>query len=771
MVTSRADELVTAVAAGGAPVGVYGLRVNQLARAHQIAAQGFADSNSEITQGTLQLGIGSASTTITIDSTNNPLSGLAAAINNANAGVTATIVNDGRSHPYRLLLTSSKSGTANAITVVNNRGADRGSARKPEFSSTYVGAVVLSPGFTGTSTPTTKAGAGAYTGSTNNRYEVTVVNGGTVGTDNGIRLSFTDSTGANTGTITLNSGDAGVFKDLAQGVKVQFAAGTLIAGQKFTIDTFVPTVQAAADASVQLGSGSGAVVISSASNQLDGLVAGVTFTLQGANASKDVTVQVSADTAKASEAVAAFVDAYNEVIELINTRTRFDGKTGQAGLLLGHQSLSAFQEQVRGVLLGTVAGLNPLMNRLSALGITITDEGKLTVNHGRLGDALAGKLTGVTFEDVRRLFALSGQSSHPGIQFVTGGVRTQASTTPYGVDITQAACQASITATNALAASTVSHPCQRHRPGAIGFHRHRDRSRSGCGRQFGGEWRIRGRRGQRAIPGRQGRQLPHCRLAGACPVDDREPLANTWRPIDQPAGLHPGFAEPLTHRTRRPRNPYQTYRTPRNTNLPRVEILLRIDDGMIDLLTEALDLLRARDQGKARLRLARARAAVATLAGGIDPTTGELPRNFLRLYGFVVHCLGEGEMGKVVAARQVLCTLREGVLAIREEALERERRGAIPSLDRLVTVGDVVQLTGGTSSLREQIAALDLAEVVNPGGSMVISRAQIAYRVRLGGSTRSCFAWREPSTCACAAPRSLPRRMSWRPPGKRCSES
>ena len=41
---------------------------------------------------------------------------------------------------------------------------------------------------------------------------------------------------------------------MAQGVQVQFGAGTLIAGQTFSVNAYVPDVQQAANASVTLGS-------------------------------------------------------------------------------------------------------------------------------------------------------------------------------------------------------------------------------------------------------------------------------------------------------------------------------------------------------------------------------------------------------------------------------------------------------------------------------------------------------------------------------------
>jgi flagellar hook-associated protein 2 len=53
------------------------------------------------------------------------------------------------------------------------------------------------------------------------------------------------------------------------------------------------------------------------------------------------------------------------------------------------------------------------------------------------------------------LFALAGQSTSSGIEFVRGSLRTVASSTPYEIEITQAAEQATIVGTNKLQASVV----------------------------------------------------------------------------------------------------------------------------------------------------------------------------------------------------------------------------------------------------------------------------------------------------------------------------
>jgi flagellar hook-associated protein 2 len=66
-----------------------------------------------------------ASASIVIDSKNNTLQGIRDTINKASLGVTATIVSDGSANPYRLVLTSNKTGEHSTmkITVSGNGGS------------------------------------------------------------------------------------------------------------------------------------------------------------------------------------------------------------------------------------------------------------------------------------------------------------------------------------------------------------------------------------------------------------------------------------------------------------------------------------------------------------------------------------------------------------------------------------------------------------------------------------------------------------------------
>lgn len=462
-VSSSNTGLVTAAAGTGAQTGVTSLRVLALAQANQIASQGFQDPNSTITQGTFQIQAGSKTATITIDSTNNTLSGLAQAISSTGIGVSASIVNTGsgdpRTEPYRLLLTSNSTGTANAIQITNNLAASAGGAVQPNFNSTEIGPAVTATSYSGTSSVTSNSGAGGYTGTANDTYTFTVVNNGTVGTDDGIQVQYSNSSGSETGTLTINAADVNVAKSVVDGVTVKFGAGTLVAGDKFTVNVFSPTLQAASNAQVQLGSGAGAVVVQSASNTLTNLIPGVTLSLQAADPTKTAQLTVGNDVASATTQITNLVNDYNDFVSYLQQQTAYTPGTGTAagtaGPLNGNTSVIGLQSQVEQVLLAVAPNLPSQMNRLGALGITPDSNGQLKIDTNQLNSALSGGVSGISFSDIKNLFGLQGTSNSSGVQFATGTSATKASATPYTVHITQAAQRASVTSTSTVAASTV----------------------------------------------------------------------------------------------------------------------------------------------------------------------------------------------------------------------------------------------------------------------------------------------------------------------------
>lgn len=120
--SSSAPAVFSATAGNGAPEGTYNVSVSALATAQQLLSNPV--SGSTIGTGTLQLSLGGSSFSVTVDSTDNTLQGLAAAINSAagNPGIAATVL-QGASGAY-LLLSSSQTGAANTIQVTETDGGN-----------------------------------------------------------------------------------------------------------------------------------------------------------------------------------------------------------------------------------------------------------------------------------------------------------------------------------------------------------------------------------------------------------------------------------------------------------------------------------------------------------------------------------------------------------------------------------------------------------------------------------------------------------------------
>ncbi|PQV47120.1 flagellar filament capping protein FliD [Paraburkholderia sp. BL21I4N1] len=116
---------LAATAGKGAVAGSYTVAVQQIAGSQALSSAAFG-ATTQLGTGTLTIGLGSQSVNVSIDSTNNTLSGIAAAINGAsgNPGVTATVVTgtDGA----HLVLRSANSGAANVINVTTNVTSDNG---------------------------------------------------------------------------------------------------------------------------------------------------------------------------------------------------------------------------------------------------------------------------------------------------------------------------------------------------------------------------------------------------------------------------------------------------------------------------------------------------------------------------------------------------------------------------------------------------------------------------------------------------------------------
>ena len=97
--------------------GTYSVEVTSLAGAQALASRDvFADRDAtSVGQGTLTLNVGDKITNITVDNSNDTLQGLANAINDSDAGVSAGVIDTGSG--FQLVLSADETGTANSVSI------------------------------------------------------------------------------------------------------------------------------------------------------------------------------------------------------------------------------------------------------------------------------------------------------------------------------------------------------------------------------------------------------------------------------------------------------------------------------------------------------------------------------------------------------------------------------------------------------------------------------------------------------------------------------
>jgi len=326
-------ELLAATASSDAVPGTYLLAVNALAQTHQLASQGYADTDQiEVGTGTITITVGEGEPTV-IDVDGFTLAELRDAINDADAGVSASIINDGSgTDPYRLLLTSKTSGLDGEMDVV----------------------------------------------------------------------------------VSLSGGTAPTFSDL----------------------------QAAQDAEIQLGSGSGAITVSGSTNTFDDVIEGVTLTLLDSDPGTTVTLTVARDTEAVRALIESFAQAYNALVDFFAEQFYYDPDTNQTGTLFGDYRLQSLQHDLAFAVTNPISGLSGEFSALNEIGIRLGGDGKLDLDSSALASALAGDL-----DDLVGLFAAVGRADHADVSYLGAAAETMPSgVAGWEVDITQPARQARVTA-------------------------------------------------------------------------------------------------------------------------------------------------------------------------------------------------------------------------------------------------------------------------------------------------------------------------------------
>ncbi|MBB5316366.1 flagellar filament capping protein FliD [Tunturibacter empetritectus] len=199
----------------------------------------------------------------------------------------------------------------------------------------------------------------------------------------GVKASvITDSSGSR---LSLVSGTSGAAGQLATITSTLADGGTSI-----TFPGPPNSGQQGQDAQITLDG----VQVTSPSNTVTGAISGVTFQLlSSASPGTQVQVQVTDNTTDIGTAVSNFVSAYNTVIKDINTEET-NSSTGTAPALLGSPILAQLQSQLTGALFGGSASGS--INNFGQLGISMNNDGTLTLDSSTLTSALSSNLSDVT---------------------------------------------------------------------------------------------------------------------------------------------------------------------------------------------------------------------------------------------------------------------------------------------------------------------------------------------------------------------------------------
>ncbi len=133
------------------------------------------------------------------------------------------------------------------------------------------------------------------------------------------------------------------------------------------------------------------IPISSATNTVAGAIAGLTLNLTGITpASNPATLTVASDATQISQTISTFVSDYNSALSQVNSQFTYSASSGSQGVLGadGYHPLHA--ELLEGIVAyNSPNGRRPgLFSHLSDLGITVNDDGSLSLDASKLANAM-----------------------------------------------------------------------------------------------------------------------------------------------------------------------------------------------------------------------------------------------------------------------------------------------------------------------------------------------------------------------------------------------
>ena len=138
--------------------------------------------------------------------------------------------------------------------------------------------------------------------------------------------------------------------------------------------------------------------MSSASNTVTGAVAGLTINLLSASPGTSVAITAAPDSSTVSSAISQFVTDYNTLIGEVNSEFTYNSSSTSAPPLEGDSAVELLQNFLLGAGSYSSSGSGSI-STLGALGISMNNDGTLSVDNTTLSDAIQNN-----FSDVQQFF-------------------------------------------------------------------------------------------------------------------------------------------------------------------------------------------------------------------------------------------------------------------------------------------------------------------------------------------------------------------------------
>ena len=171
--------------------------------------------------------------------------------------------------------------------------------------------------------------------------------------------------------------------------------------------------------------------IESDSNEVSDVLEGVTLELNDTSNGDIVQISITRDNATVKERIQGWVDAYNEVLSLIDTYDSYDLENEKAGALFGDSGTRSLKNRLLRSATRPIEGLSEgfQFSSLSEVGISLGESGTLEIDSSKLDDVLAE-----SFEDFGQLFTLTSSSNNEALSYFSHNDRTAGG--EYAVDLT-----------------------------------------------------------------------------------------------------------------------------------------------------------------------------------------------------------------------------------------------------------------------------------------------------------------------------------------------